>query len=45
MENINNGIPKHEDLLLKTTKKEALKIINFLVGYHEIKGEDLDLSE
>ncbi len=31
--------------LLETTKNEAIGIINFLIGFQEIKEDDLDFTE
>ena len=42
---MSDGIPKHEELLLKTTKDEAERIVQFLVSYHAIKEEEIDFRE
>ena len=31
--------------LLQTTKQEALEIMNFLIGFHEVKIDELDFNE
>ncbi|MFW6282958.1 MAG: hypothetical protein ACOC1P_02805 [Minisyncoccales bacterium] len=31
--------------LKNTTKQEGIEIINFLMGYHDITGNDIDLEE
>jgi len=31
--------------LQKTTRKEALEIMSFLIGYWEIKSDELDFEE
>ena len=42
---MNDGIPKHEELLLKTTRDEAIEIIQFLVSYHIIRKKEIDFKE
>jgi len=39
------GILDNEAELLKTTRNEAEKIVQFLVSYHAIKEEEIDFRE
>ena len=39
------GILDNEEELMKTTRKKALKIMSFLIGFHEIKENELDFTD
>uniref|UniRef100_A0A6M3LUQ0 Uncharacterized protein n=1 Tax=viral metagenome TaxID=1070528 RepID=A0A6M3LUQ0_9ZZZZ len=46
-EEVKGRIEDFNDTLIdmKITKSEAMGVINFLIGYHELKSNDLDFSE